>query len=210
MDLTLTQIREAFTGRKPEAIGKHRYFSVLVPLVEKDGELHILYETRSRTMESQPGEVCFPGGHVEPGENPKDAALRETFEEIGISPEKVELIGPGNILYGYANYTLYTYLGVVQYEDVQKAELAQAEVDEIFLVKVSDLEQSPPQVFRENVYTEIDEDFPYEKLGISRDYAWRVGQWDIPIYDIDGRIIWGLTARITGNLIDELRRIYPR
>lgn len=67
---------------------------MLIPLVEKDGELHLLFEVRAKHMESQPGEICFPGGHVEQGENPKDAALRETFEELGIPTEKIELIGP--------------------------------------------------------------------------------------------------------------------
>jgi len=206
MELTLNHIENTFSGREPAAIGKHRYFSVLVPFVEKDGQLCILYETRSKTMESQPGEVCFPGGHVEPGEDPQEAALRETYEEIGIPPEKVKLIGPGNILYGYANYTLYTYLGIVAYEDYLGAKLAEEEVHDVFLMPVSEFENHPPQVFSENVYTEIDEDFPYEKLGIGRDYEWRVGRWDIPIYEVGGRIIWGLTARITGNLIEEVRK----
>lgn len=206
MELTLERIREGFAHRKPGTIGRHRYFSVLVPLVERDGEVYILYEVRSKTMATQPGEVCFPGGHVEEGEDPCQTALRETFEEIGIPRERIELIGPGNILYGYANFTLYTYLGVISYEDYCSAQLSKYEVDEIFLVKLTDLENKPPQVFRETVSAKIDEDFPYEKLGISRDYPWRAGKWDIPIYDIDGRIIWGLTARITANLIEELRR----
>ena len=40
-------------------------FAVLVPLIEKDGEFHILFEVRSPKLKSQPGEVCFPGGAVE-------------------------------------------------------------------------------------------------------------------------------------------------
>ena len=144
MQLTLTDIKKTFAGRKPAAIGTHRYFSVLVPFVEKDGQLYILYEVRAKNMASQPGEICFPGGHVEDGEDPKDCALRETFEEIGIPKDKVTLIGPGNILYGYANYTLYTYLGVVQYADYLCAKLQKDEVDEIFLVRVSDLERIQP------------------------------------------------------------------
>ena len=208
MQLTLTDIKKTFAGRKPAAIGTHRYFSVLVPFVEKDGQLYILYEVRAKNMASQPGEICFPGGHVEDGEDPKDCALRETFEEIGIPKDKVTLIGPGNILYGYANYTLYTYLGVVQYADYLCAKLQKDEVEEIFLVRVSDLERIQPKVFSEKVYTAIDEDFPYEQIGIGRDYSWRVGRWDIPIYDIDGRVIWGLTARITGDIIETVRTEY--
>ena len=198
---TLDDIRNVYTGRQPRPIGRHRYFSVLVPVVEKDGQLHLLFEVRARIMESQPGEICFPGGHVEPGEDPGAAALRETMEEIGIPPEKVELIGPGDILYGYANYTLYTYMGIVAYEDVVKGQLAPEEVDEIFLVPLQFFYDNPPQVQREKIYTEISADFPFEKIGIDKSYPWRVGEWEIPIYDAGGRIIWGLTARITANMI---------
>ena len=56
MQLTLTDIKKTFAGRKPAAIGTHRYFSVLVPFVEKDGQLYILYEVRAKNMASQPGE----------------------------------------------------------------------------------------------------------------------------------------------------------
>ena len=82
MEWTLNHIREVFDGRRPEPIGKHRYYSVLLPLVEKDGQLHLLYEMRARHMKSDPGEICFPGGHIEAGETPLEAALRETFEAV--------------------------------------------------------------------------------------------------------------------------------
>lgn len=199
--MTLDDIREVYRGRTPQPIGRHRYFSVLVPVVEKDGQLHLLFEVRARAMESQPGEICFPGGHVEPGETPAEAALRETMEEIGIPPEKVELIGPGDILYGYANYTLYTYMGIIDYEDAAKARLAPEEVDEVFLVPLQAFRDHPPQVQTEKIYTEISADFPFEKIGIDETYPWRIGDWEIPIYDVEGRIIWGLTARITADMI---------
>lgn len=204
MNLTLKEVRKTFTDRRPQAIGKHRFFSVLIPLVEKDGKLNLLFEVRARHMESQPGEVCFPGGHVEPDEEPSVCAVRETFEEIGIPAEEIELIGPGNILHGYANYTLYTYLGVISYDSYCRAKLSPDEVEEIFLVPLSKFKETKPMIFDEHIRTEIDKAFPYEMVGIEKDYKWRVGEWSIPIYDIDGRIIWGLTARITGNLIETL------
>lgn len=199
--ITLDDIRKVYRNRQPLPIGKHRYFSVLVPVVEKDGRLHLLFEVRARAMESQPGEICFPGGNVDPGETPADCALRETLEEIGIPPEKVELIGPGDILYGYANYTLYTYMGIISYDDYKQARLAPEEVDEVFLVPLQAFKDHPPQIQKENIYTEISDDFPFEKIGIDENYPWRIGEWEIPIYDVEGRIIWGLTARITENMV---------
>ena len=209
MSFTLDNIRAIYRDWDARPIGKHRFFSVLVPFVEKDGRVHLLFEVRAKNMQSQPGEVCFPGGHVERGENPRDTALRETFEEIGVPIERIEVIGQGDTLYGYANYTLFTYRGIIPYEVYQQANLAHEEVDEIFLVPLEQFVENPPEVHSENIFTDIDENFPYEKVGIGRDYQWRVGDWQIPIYDIDGRIIWGLTARITENFIEILQRKNP-
>ena len=68
------QLRERETGLM-DATGR---YAVLVPLVEHDGELSVLYEVRAATLRRQPGEVCFPGGRMEPGETPEVSALRET------------------------------------------------------------------------------------------------------------------------------------
>ncbi|MGF6376233.1 coenzyme A diphosphatase NUDT7 [Clostridiales Family XIII bacterium PM5-7] len=204
MNITLEKIKQVYRHRAPRPIGPHKFFSVLVPLVEKDGKVHLLFEVRAKDMESQPGEICFPGGHLEEGETLEACALRETFEEIGIAPENVEVIGQGDVLYGYANYTLYTYMGIIQYEDYLNAKIDPAEVDEIFLVPIDDLIANPPQIHDEQIYSHIGKEFPYDKVGIKETYQWRVGNWVIPIYDIEGRIIWGLTARITENVIHSI------
>lgn len=201
----MDDIRKAYEGRLPQPIGKHKFFSVLIPLVTVENRVNLLFEVRSRSMESQPGEVCFPGGNMDKGETPLQCALRETHEEIGVSSDKIRLIGPGDVLYGYANYTLFTYMGVIDYADYEKATLNREEVEEVFLIPLEKFEKYPPEVYRENIFTEIDDNFPYEKIGIDESYQWRVGEWDIPIYDIDGRIIWGLTARITKNMVDFLK-----
>lgn len=202
---TIEKIIDAYKEHKPEPIGKYRYFSVLVPfVVNKQGEVCIMYEVRAKSMESQPGEICFPGGHVEKGESSLECALRETEEETGIQKDKIEIISQGDILYGYANYTLYTYIGIIGYEDYLNARIQEDEVDELFLMPLARIAEVKPEVFNENVNTEVDEDFPYEKVGIDEDYVWRVGQWIIPIYDLDGRIIWGLTARITEQILETI------
>lgn len=198
--MDLETIRKAFDGRKPGTIGKHRFFSVLVPFVEKRGEApSLLYEVRASGIR-QPGEVCFPGGHIEDGESPEECAVRETCEELGISEDTVKIFGAGDTLQG-SGFTLYTFIGTIDLEEAEPFDPDPTEVSELFSVPVDRLFKAVPEHYGEKMEPLIDKDFPYEKVGIDKDYPWRTTEHDIPVYDIDGRIIWGLTARITENVL---------
>ena len=203
--MDLETIRNTYRTHTPKAIGPYRYFSVLVPFVEKRGELHLLYEVRAKKMKAQPGEICFPGGHMEPGETPGECALRETQEEIGIPPGRVELIGQGNTMYGAANFSLYTFLGAVSYADYLNIHLQDAEVDHVFLVPVDRLLAMEPEIHTNRLEQVIDEDFPYAKIGIDHSYPWFTGKTDVPIYDLGDHVIWGITARITRDIMETLK-----
>lgn len=203
--MTIETIREKLAPAAGQPIGKHRCFAVLVPFVEKDGEIHILYEVRAKHLAADPGEICFPGGHMESGERPEECAVRETVEEVGIPAEEIRILSQGKILHGYANYTLYTYIGEISYEAYCRAKPAREEVEEIFLVPLRRFLETAPEIYREVVKARVPEDFPFERIGISKAYKWRNGQWDIPVYDVDGRIIWGLTGRITADIAETLK-----
>ncbi|XP_031470861.1 peroxisomal coenzyme A diphosphatase NUDT7 isoform X3 [Phasianus colchicus] len=70
-----------------------RKASVLLPLLLRDGALCLLLTVRSMQMRRSPGEVCFPGGKREEMDKDEiDTALREAKEEVGLQPEKVEVI----------------------------------------------------------------------------------------------------------------------
>ncbi|XP_041332667.1 peroxisomal coenzyme A diphosphatase NUDT7 [Pyrgilauda ruficollis] len=67
--------------------------AVLLPLVVRGGRLHLLLTVRSLQLRRSPGEVCFPGGKREATDKDDiDTALREAKEEVGLQPEKVEVI----------------------------------------------------------------------------------------------------------------------
>lgn len=67
--------------------------SVLIPLLMKSGEMHVLMTVRSLELRSSAGMICFPGGKYDPiDRNEIDTALRESEEEIGLAPDQVEVV----------------------------------------------------------------------------------------------------------------------
>lgn len=68
--------------------------AVLVPLVDRPGGFTVLLTRRTEHLVNHGGQICFPGGRVEPADSdPMATALRETAEEIGLDPSAVEVIG---------------------------------------------------------------------------------------------------------------------
>ncbi|MBZ5736331.1 CoA pyrophosphatase [Nocardioides sp. TRM66260-LWL] len=85
---------EQLTRFLPPADGSARQGAVLMLFSETDdGGPELLLTERSHTMRSHPGQVSFPGGSLDPGETPVEAALREAQEEVGLDPAGVEVIG---------------------------------------------------------------------------------------------------------------------
>ena len=92
-------LRRKLAEHRPSLQQARGEFAVLVPLVEGPEGLSLLYEVRPAKLHHHSGEVCFPGGRMEPGETPRQCALRETREELGIPAERIELLGDLDFLY---------------------------------------------------------------------------------------------------------------
>ena len=196
-------------GRKPDLMDKRGEFSVLVPLVEGDEGLSLLYEVRAKTMHSQPGEICFPGGRAEGNETPEECALRETWEELAIPPRAVHILGRLDFIAHRAGFLMHAVAAKIDREAVEHMRPSPAEVAETFFVPLDFFLKNPPLDLSYDLVPNPGTDFPYEQAGIPRDYAWRLGRETVPVYRWRDRVIWGLTGRITRNLLGYIRRL-PR
>lgn len=199
--MTFSQLQSLLTGRTPAPMDIPARYAVLVPLVELEGEVHLLYELRAATLQHQPGEVCFPGGRIEPGETPEACALRETQEELSIPKRAVDILGPLDFICHRSGFALYPILAWVDAQAVKDLVPSPDEVAEAFLVPLSALRAMPREEYRYDLIPAPGTDFPYERLGISRDYHWKKGAESFPVYCWHGKTIWGLTARITRHLL---------
>lgn len=199
--MTISQLQSLLAERTPGPIDTPARYAVLVPLVELDGELHLLYEVRASTLQHQPSEVCFPGGHMEPGETATECALRETQEELSIPERSVQILGPLDFICHRSGFALYPILARVDTQAVKNLIPNPSEVGEAFLVPLSALRDMPREEYRYDLVPAPGADFPYERLGIPRDYRWKKGAESFPVYCWQGKAIWGLTARITRHLL---------
>ena len=202
--MTLDDFRARWTGHTPKLQDINREYAVLVPLAQRPEGLCLLYEVRADTLGRQPGEVCFPGGRMEAGEDPAACALRETWEELSIPQPAVEVVAQLDFLTHQGGFAMYPVLGIVEPEGAACLRPSPAEVKETFWVPVDWLRAHPPAVYTYELTPDVREDFPYDRIGFSQGYRWRGGHVDVPIYDWPGHPIWGLTGRITRRLMEQM------
>lgn len=198
-------IRKRFTGYTPVGEHGYRHFAVLLPLVEKGGSIEVLYEIRAGHLDRQPGEICFPGGMIERGETPMVCALRETEEEIGIDGANVEIIAELCSIFSTGGSQIYCFIGIIGEEALADMALNRAEVDEVFTVPLEKLMETEPEVYMSRLYQEPDPDFPYDRVTGGKMYPWRSGTSPVPVFEVDGHVIWGLTGRLTKQFLEVLR-----
>ncbi|NLP30013.1 MAG: CoA pyrophosphatase [Clostridiales bacterium] len=206
-DLRVEDFEKIFKERKPGPQGVYDCYSLLVPLVNRDGELYLLYEVRSDSLKNQPGEICFPGGRLEKGESLLECALRESCEELNICKEDIRVIAQLDYLYTYRNFIMYPFLAEIDNKALENLNVNQEEVKEVIFVPLSFLIETEPLVYNFDIILEGVENFPYEKIN-SDSYDWKKGKNAVPIYQYKNWTIWGLTARITYHMINILKKKY--
>ena len=176
-------------------------YAVLIPLLEKADGLHLLYEVRASSLHHHRSEVCFPGGRMEPDETPAVCALRETWEELGIPPERVRVFGEADFLHLRSEGLMRPVVGLVPSDCEEHLTLNPQEVSCVFTVPVDWLITHPPKLFRYTLRPEVGADFPYDAVRTPAGYTWTPGAMEVPVYRGLPYPLWGLTARITMHFI---------
>lgn len=200
----MKSIEEALSEYEPKPLDVTREYAVLIPLWEGNGEWEILYETRSDFI-SQPGEISFPGGRVEEGESPQEAAIRETCEELGIQESDITFLGAVDYLVR-RDYVLYPFVAVI--EHTAKFKPNSDEVADLFGVSIRELRTQEPEIYWVEEMHQLPQDFPHHYVPGGKAYPWRKGKGRILFYPRPEGMIWGMTAQITHHFIEKFCKEY--
>ncbi len=156
--------------------------AVLIPIYKKDGEYYVLLTKRTEEMEYHKGQICFPGGshHKEDG-SLQDTALREAYEEVGIRPEDVEILGEldsmGTLT---SNFLITPFVGIIPYP--YKFTMSKHEIDELVEVPFTSL---------------ADDSNYWEETRSAEGVTGKAS-----FFRYNDKVIWGATARILKQLVD--------
>ena len=194
----LAQMSRIWGSRRAGRLEKEkiRRAAVLVPLIQKGGEYHVVFEVRAGSLKTQPGEICFPGGAVERG------AVRETMEELLINRCQIRVIAPLDVLEAPGAMEISPFLGALQ---GYRWSYSEAEVDHTFSVPLRWFAEHEPERYETELVTVPEETFPFEDVPGGRDYHWRRGHYDVYFYRREEGIIWGMTAKILRSLAEMYR-----
>lgn len=109
---------------------KSQQAAVLVPIIEHADRLTVLLTKRAKHLKHHPGQISFPGGKIESTDaSPEHAAMREAYEEVGLMPDKVSVIGKFRRYRTISQYRITPIIGLVKppvnlFIDANEVELA--------------------------------------------------------------------------------------
>ena len=177
----ILQMRDRLASPPPRRLSPSelRQAAVLVPLYVDAGELWTVLTKRTDTLPSHRGQIAFPGGGREVGEDAWAAALREAHEEVGIDSARVLRLGELDEGETPAGFRIIPCVGAIPYP--YEARPNEAEIAEVFSLPLTAF--ANPRLVEERT-VEVD--------GRRR---------QIRIYHVGSRQVWGLTARILQNLL---------
>jgi len=168
-------------GWRPGEVPDHATpAAALVLLYPLDDAPHVLLTVRAGRLGKHAGQVSFPGGLVDAGESIREAALREAFEEVGLAPEAVRVVGPLSPLYiTVSNFAIHPVAGIS--EATPHLRPSVAEVARLLPVPVAEV--ADPRNLR-------------------RGSRWRDSlHCDVPYFEVRNERVWGATAMVLAELL---------
>lgn len=161
---------------------------VLAVFFEERGEARVVFTRRSSGLRTHQGQVSFPGGRLDEGEDAVAAALREAFEEVDLDPCLVTTVGWLHPLVTMVSASfILPVLGTV--DGRPHLTPNPSEVERIFDVSLAEL--ADPAIFHEERWR-----VPGRVIAGSDDNSFPV--W---FFEISGELIWGATARMLYELL---------
>ena len=154
--------------------------AVLVALFDDGGGPEVLLTRRNKNLRSHPGEVSFPGGRLDPGEDAAAGALREAVEEVGIDPTRVEVVGQLDHIATYVSNSLIVPV-VARLDGRPVLRPNAAEVERAFTVPLRYL--VAPEVYRGEIWPRDGD------------------QLRVMFFELEDETIWGATARLLAQLL---------
>lgn len=202
--MDIANIEKLFKSHKFRRLkaSKARDAAVMIPLVaDTCGRPGILFEIRSQRI-IQGGEICFPGGRIEKGENPVETVIREVHEELEIPEENIDIVAPMFIMNGISDSLIYAYLGSIR---DYKQSFSEDEVENVFILSIDELIGMEPKKSTAEFVFSMPEDFHYELVPGGRNYPWAKRQKSYYFYETPYGVIWGMTAELLHGFISELK-----
>jgi 8-oxo-dGTP pyrophosphatase MutT (NUDIX family) len=174
-------IKKTLHARRPRTTGEtyshYLHSAVLIPIFIEKGEYKILFTERSHNVEHHKGQISFPGGVVDKKDKSLlETALRESYEEIGLLSEDVEILGQLDEQCTFtSHFVIHPFVGLIPYPYAFK--INRDEVQSLIAIDVRSLTGKKDRVTLD--------DLTYHGT----------------VYEYEGYTIWGATASITENLI---------
>ncbi len=162
--------------------------AVLAVLYEHEGDTRIVFTRRSTALRTHRGEVSFPGGRLDQGEDPTSGALREAHEEVGLASSSVTVIGWLHPVMTMVSASRILPV-VATVPSLPQFVPSPAEVERVFDVALAEL--ADPRVFHEERWR-----LPGRAIEGPGD-----GSFPVWFFEVSGELIWGATARMLHELL---------
>ena len=201
MNITISDIEKQLKNQPPK-IDTTKEAAVLIPIIkDKNQQLHLLFQVRSSNLTWQPGDVCFPGGSVEPNDaSPTQTAIRETVEELGILQDQIHIYGQLPDFWAVLGFKIYPIVGEIT--SLANIQLNPQEVEKIFTVPITWFIDHPPIYGDIEITQQPAKNFPLQLFSTQQQHWPQRSQRTLLFYQYQSYTIWGLTAQIIQTFLD--------